>query len=118
MRKRIIVLILVVIFAFTVCVGASASMKGQYIYPSLSFSGTTAICGAEVCGGNINYKISVTMRLWHNGLIYKTWESSGTYRVTLSETAAAVSGETYMISVNVKINGVTKPLEAVTKVCP
>ena len=109
MWKRVLALSLVLAVMMGIAAQA-APARAPRLYPSLTFSGTTATCIASVRGDNV--------KLWKGASCLKTWTSSGTGSVSLSKTATVTSGKTYKLTVNATINGVAQPQQSITRTCP
>lgn len=76
--------------------------------PSLSFTGTTAICradvraipGAEISGTMTLYRVSGS-----NEYNVDSWDVSGTGTAYVSERTSVTKGETYRLEVSVTVSG-------------
>lgn len=118
MKNRVAALALVLIFILGISAQASGPLRQPLLYPGLTFSGTTATCKAEVYADNVSDQITVTMKLWHNGSLLKSWTKSGTMSVKMTKTATVAKGKTYKLTVDVSINGIVQPQKSITKTCP
>ena len=82
MKKRFITISLVIVLLISLCASVYAvESRTQQVFPSLSFSGTTANCSVSVYGDN---KIEVTLELKNGTKLVDSWSSSGTSYVMLS----------------------------------
>lgn len=115
MKKVALLLALVLIISLPMEVAAST--RALRVVPTLSFSGTTATCKATVTGDNTSQYIQVNMKLMYGNTTVASWSGSGYGYVYLSKTAAAVSGRTYKLVVQVTLDGVVKDPVYVTKAC-
>ncbi len=131
-RKSIAMML---VFVLIISIGASALAAGvspKYVNTSdvqatLSFSGTTANCMANITGLSGTTKISASMTLERkntNGTytLLKTWstESTNSDEFSMSKAYAVTKGYTYRLTVsgNVTRNGTTEPVSAwVENVC-
>lgn len=117
MRKKAIALGLVLVFVLGVTVQA-APMRVPRLSPSLTFSGTIAICKATVRADNASDSILVTAKLWNGTTCLRTWTESGKLLVQLEREAPVNKGKTYKLTVDATINGVKQPTQSVSKTCP
>lgn len=115
MKKVALLLALVLIVSLPLEVAAAT--RALSVNPQLSFSGTTAKCVAIVNGDNTSQYIQITMTLMYGNTTVASWSGSGYGYVYLSKTAAAVSGRTYKLVVQVTLDGVVKDPVYVTKAC-
>ena len=77
-----------------------------------------ATCKAEAYADKVSDQITVTMKLWHNGSLLKSWTKSGSMSVQMTKAATVVKGKTYKLTVDVSINGIVQPQKSITKTCP
>lgn len=121
MRKMALFLALILILSVPTTVYAAVpeeiSPFALKIMPSLNFEGDTAHCTATVIGDNMNDSISVTMKLWRGNVCYATWTASGSGYLQVNRTKTVATGLEYKLTVDVKINGSTKPTVSVTGKC-
>ena len=120
MRKKMMTLLMAFVLVIVSVIPSMAMSpeKASQITMSLSFSGTTATCAAQVKGNNASDTVSMTVKLWKGNTCLKTWTASGSGNVSLSRTAIVSHGQTYKLTVNSKINGVTQPQKSITRTCP
>lgn len=117
-KKRVFALSLVLVMLLGTVVQAAGPIKAPQANYSLSFSGTTATCMANVRGNNSADQLSVTVKLWNGNTCLKTWTASGSGNLRLSKTAAVSKGKTYKMTVDYTVNGVKQPQKSTTKTCP
>ena len=117
MLKRVLAFSMVLLLVFSITAQA-AQTRAVQVYPSLSFSGTTATCKATVIADHSGDRISVTVKLWKGAACLKTWTASGNGSVSIQKTATVTSGQTYKLTVNATINGVAQPQRSITRTCP
>ncbi|MBR3771467.1 MAG: hypothetical protein IKL07_04300 [Clostridium sp.] len=121
MRK--IALIIALIMILSVPTTAYATMSEEIspfvlrIYPHISFNGKTATCTANVYVDNPNDRVSITMKLWQGNSCIATWSTSGTGNMQFSRSKAVTVGLEYRLTVDVTINGITKPTVSVNGIC-
>lgn len=113
MKKLTIIIALLLVLAITV----NAAPRASTAYPSLSFSGTTANCGAVFTADNTDDFISITLRLDHGSTNIATWYASGHGYVSLSKTATVTKGYTYTLTATYRVNGVYQPSASVSAYC-
>jgi len=118
MEKKILSLVLVLVFAFSISAYSAGPIRAPRVTASLSFSGKTATCSGSVYADNRNDTVSVTVTLWSGNVCKGTWTKQGNYSARTSGTKAVTSGVTYTVKVNTTINGVTQPTKSVTRTCP
>ena len=98
MKKRISALVLVL--ALMASVTASARWEDTYtISPTLTFSGTTAVCGVTIIAENSSVDIDCTVKLMRGGSTIATWPLSGKGQATLNKTMGCTSGQTYTLQI-------------------
>lgn len=114
MKKRAVLLLLVLVLTMQIC-AVAVEPRSVAITPTLTFSGSTATCQATVYETTANSYLVVTMKLWADNQCLKTWTKTGVDRVLITETAPATKGETYTLTVDVMVNGITKPRYSITK---
>lgn len=85
--------------------------------PNLSFSGTTANCTGRVTTGNEDDSIVATLTLWHGNTFVYSWSGSGTDYVYLSGSCTVSKGETYTLTIDATVNGVSIPQKSISRTC-
>lgn len=120
MRKRVtasvIALLLICMMCVQVAQAAGARVTGAVL--ELTFEGENAVCVASCKGDSAGDKVEVTLTLYRADKAVASWSGSGTYSTIVSGTHKVTSGETYRLQVEYSINGVEKPIKAITKMCP
>lgn len=116
MKKCAMLLAVLLILSIPVTVNA-ASTRMLSIMPELTFDGTTANCSVAVIGNNTSEDIDVTIKLWHGTTCLETWTASGDGYVFWDDTATVTKNQTYKLTVDVTINGVSKPQVYVESKC-
>jgi len=101
-KKRIIVLVITMMFAFSVC--AFARMAD--IVPALSFNGTQAVCSVSYSSDNTTDSISVTMTLLKGNTVVNSWTTNGTGTLYFSHRAYAPKGYQYTLMIDSVVNGI------------
>ena len=115
MIKKKIAIFLTLTLLLISTMGSRAEAANQVV-PTLTFSGTTAVCRGTVTAPGKN--ISITMKLMYGSTIIDSWPGSGTSFLSLSKNhAGCVSGRTYILKVSGTIDGVAFPEVSVSKVC-
>ena len=117
MKKRVFAFLLVLVMVLAIP-AYGAQPRALQIYPSLSFSGETAICGVRVIGNNTTDEISAVIELWNGNRKLESWSVDGTYYINFSDNASVTQGESYVLKVYVTINDVSKPVVSTSGVCP
>lgn len=87
------------------------------ILPAISFDGTTANCRVSVSADRSTDQISAVIQLWNGSTRIARWTDSGTGYLLFSNSATVSKGKTYELTVDVKINGVSKPQVSIEGTC-
>ena len=116
MKKRIIPLILLLAMLLSLSAYA-ASPRVMTILPAISFDGTTANCRVSVSADRSTDQISAVIQLWNGSTRIARWTDSGTGYLLFSNSATVSKGKTYELTVDVKINGVSKPQVSIEGTC-
>lgn len=103
MRKRIIAVALVLVFALSMTAYALEPRGTPYL-PSLTFDGTTALCSIKIIRANAD--IDVTLTLYRGLSIIDSWSESGTNSVIISGQCEVKEGLEYRLEVTGTIDGV------------
>ena len=114
MKKRIIPLVLLLAMLLSLPAYA-ASPRVMTILPAISFDGTTANCRVSVSADRSTDQISAVIQLWNGSTRIARWSDSGTGYLLNSATVS--KGKTYELTVDVKINGVSKPQVSIEGTC-
>ena len=85
--------------------------------PAISFDGTTANCRVSVSADRSTDQISAVIQLWNGSTRIARWTDSGTGYLLFSNSATVSKGKTYELTVDVKINGVSKPQVSIEGTC-
>ena len=97
MVKRMILVSLCILLLGAIPAHA-AETRAIPVTPTLTFDGTTALCGVTVSSYGKN--ISVTLELWNGNTLVDAWSRSGTSVVTISERSIVTKGNTYTLKVS------------------
>ena len=84
---------------------------------AISFDGTTANCRVSVSADRSTDQISAVIQLWNGSTRIARWTDSGTGYLLFSNSATVSKGKTYELTVDVKINGVSKPQVSIEGTC-
>jgi len=95
----------------------AADMRSVVVRPTLSFSGTTAVCTAICQGSNSKDAISATLTLYQGTTQIDSWSTSGTGRISFNKECKVEYGKTYRLELSCSINGTTQPSVSATKTC-
>ena len=114
MKKPALLVALVLLLSVPATANSS---RISSVMPSLSFSGTTANCECWIIEDSQYSYIVVTMKLMSGNTCLKTWSKAGAGSVTMSETTTVTKGQTYTLTVDVMVNGTSRPQYSVTKTC-
>ena len=101
----------------TVTSAYAASPRVMTILPAISFDGTTANCRVSVSADRSTDQISAVIQLWNGSTRIARWTDSGTGYLLFSNSATVSKGKTYELTVDVKINGVSKPQVSIEGTC-
>ena len=118
--RRLIAVMSVLVMVFVTCVPVKAASESvAFVFPGLSFSGTTATCSLEVYAEHATDTIVATVKLKHGNSVVKQWTNlTDAGMLDFSDTAGVSHGETYTLQVTLTINGLPYPVADVTRVCP
>lgn len=116
MKKVALLLAIVIILATPLSVQA-ANQRIIGIMPELTFNGTTANCSVRVIGNNTSEHIEVAMKLWRGPLIIDMWTADGYGYVFLGDTSTVSKNQTYTLTADVKIDGVSQPRVSCSDTC-
>ena len=118
MKKRIIPLVLLLAMLLSLPAYA-VSPRVMTILPAISFDGTTANCrvSVSVSADRSTDQISAVIQLWNGSTRIARWTDSGTGYLLFSNSATVSKGKTYELTVDVKINGVSKPQVSIEGTC-
>lgn len=116
MKKRIIPLVLLLAMLLSLPAYA-VSPRVMTILPAISFNGTTANCRVSVSADRSTDQISAVIQLWNGSTRIARWTDSGTGYLLFSNSATVSKGKTYELTVDVKINGVSKPQVSIEGTC-
>ena len=114
MKKSALLLAIIILITMPLSVQA-ASTWAITIRPGLSFSGSEVTCTATIVANTTSEHIDATIKLWENGKCIKTWTSSGDGYIFFSERASAVKGNTYKVTVDASVAGVSRPTVSFSK---
>ena len=78
---------------------------------------TTANCRVSVSADRSTDQISAVIQLWNGSTRIARWTDSGTGYLLFSNSATVSKGKTYELTVDVKINGVSKPQVSIEGTC-
>jgi uncharacterized membrane-anchored protein len=84
---------------------------------SLTFDGTTAICGATCIGKTSTDYIKATLTLYQGNTYIDSWSDEGRYVIGVSGQHGVTRGKSYTLKLNYTINGIAQPEQSVTKKC-
>ena len=118
--RRFIAVMSVLAIVFVMCFPVmAANESGAFVFPGLSFSGTTATCSLEVYAEHSTDTIVATVKLKHGNSVVKQWTNlTDVDMLDFSDTVGVSHGETYTLQVTLTINGSPYPVADVTRVCP
>ena len=114
MRKGAILLVMALLLTMIVPAYA-AQTRTVRVTPSISFSGSTATCKANIRGEKATDVITATVTLWRDGSYVRSWNATAMGALSFTGTAAAVSGSSYRLVVAYSINGETKPSHSISR---
>ena len=114
MRKGAILLVMALLLTMIVPAYA-AQTRTVRVTPSISFSGSTATCKANIRGEKATDVITATVTLWRDGSYVRSWNATAIGTLSFTGTAAAVLGSSYRLVVAYSINGQTKPSHSITR---
>ncbi len=117
MKRRIICVVLVFVLVFTVFAYADSNEeKGVKASSKLTFSNGNAICKTEITYAG--QTIQATMKLYKGSTLIGTWSGQNVGKLTLTGSRAAISGQTYTLTITASVNGSPISVPSITKTAP
>lgn len=117
MKKIAFLLAVVLVAVMPLSVLAETYRIAENYDVNLTFSGTTANCRASVEANEPSYYLVVTMKLYHGNQLLKQWSQSSNGSVYLQKTHTVTKGQTYKLTMELMVNGTSRPSRSVTKTC-
>ena len=103
MKKRVVAMVLVLLFALSMTAYAAESRASGYT-PNLTFDGTTANC--KVLISEPGAEIEVTLTLYRTLSRIGSWSASGTSYVVINEECEVKNGLEYRLVATGTIDGI------------
>ena len=105
MKKRVIPIVLLMMFVLSITANAADSnnLRLSKITPSLYFEGTTAYCEVSIISASKD--INATMSLWNGNTLVKSWSGEETGVLYLSGNCSVSQGVNYTLKVDGTIGG-------------
>ena len=116
MKRRIIAVALFIIVMSCLSIPTYAAVQGAIIHNDLTFSGTTAICWADVAQAGKD--ISATLELWYGNNCLDSWSATGKGYVSLGGSCSVTSGLEYTQVLSGTIGGVSFGPLSTQGTCP
>ena len=117
MYKRALGLLVVLVLVLGIAAQA-AEMRAPTMRVSLTFSGTTANCSAQVQTDKTTDTVSGVLTLVNGPRVIATWPVRGSGIVKVNKTASVESGKTYVLTLTYTINGVQQQNVGKSATCP
>lgn len=117
MYKRALGLLVVLVLVLGIAAQA-AEMRAPTTRVSLTFSGTTANCSAQVQTDKTTDTVSGFLTLVNGPRVIATWPVRGNGIVKVNKTASVESGKTYVLTLTYSINGGEQKTAGTSKTCP
>ena len=114
--KRLFTLILTLCIVLGTVTAAFASIEQSRATCELDFDGGHAQCMASIRDDGAY--LDLTMKLYRNGRVVRTWNATGNDIVRIADSYPAVSGSTYQLTFTCYVNGFQVSIPSITKVCP
>lgn len=96
----------------------AAEPRALSIAPGLGFFGTTAYCEVTILCDYATDEIEATMKLWEGNYCIATWHASDEGTLSMQKTKSnCTEGQEYTVTVDVVINGVSKPRVHIKRTC-
>lgn len=118
MKTKVLSLVLLFAVVLSVPVFAAGPERMPRVQANISFSGTSATCTASARADNARDSVVLVAKLWHGNTCLSVWTATGTQSAQLQKTKSVTRGETYKLTLDVTINGVSQPTRTVTRTCP
>lgn len=116
--KKVFVVLVTILFLLIPISTYAATPRIVNIWPSLTFSGTTAKCSLTVTADSTDDEILVIVKLWQGNTCVASWTDTGEGYLYFNETKKVTSGKSYKMTVDVTINNVSRPTVTDTGTCP
>ena len=117
MKKVAFLLALILVVSMPLSTLAATPRQDANYAVSLTFSGTTANCKAEVVTANESYYCVITMKLFCGNQLVKQWSQSQNGSFEMQRTCTVTKGQTYKLTMELMVNGTSRPSRSVTKTC-
>lgn len=108
MKKCALIMAIIIVLSIPITANA-ASPRMLSIMPAITFDGTTANCSVTIVGDQLTDDLTATIKLWRGTTCLETWTASGEGYIFWDDTATVTKNKTYKLTVDVTVNGVTKP---------
>lgn len=107
--RKIALLMAVILLVSIPTTAYAATPRFLNIMPELTFDGTTANCSVAVVASTTDDNLTATIKLWEGSTCLKSWTVSGEGYIFWEDTVTVTKNSTYKLTVDVTINGVSKP---------
>lgn len=115
MKKTIALVTVVILLISALPLSAFAvTPRAPSIYPTLTFSGTTATCGLIVTAEDTD-RITATVTLCRGSSVVATWTPSAVGSMAFYDYATVSRNATYTLTAQVYINGVAQAPASTTR---
>lgn len=117
MYKRALGLFVALVLVLGIAAQA-AEMRAPTTRVSLTFSGTTANCSAQVQTDQTTDTVSGFLTLTNGPRVIATWPVRGSGLVSVNKTASVERGKTYVLTLTYSVNGGDQKTVGTSKTCP
>ena len=117
MKRKYTAIILAILIVASIPITAyAATPRSLSIQPALQFKEMTATCSVTIAAEQTD-SIKAVITLWKGSKSIATWDASGTYCIFFKNSATVTSKGEYTLTVDVEINGESKPQVSITATC-
>lgn len=115
MKKTLALTIVIIMLTSMIPLAtAAATSRTPFIYPTLTFSGTTATCGLAVSAEKTD-RITATVTLYNGSSVIARWMPSAVGSLAFVDTATVSKNATYTLTAQVYINSVAQVPASTTR---
>jgi len=117
MKKKVIAFL--VLFALVLTVpGYAVQPRTPFHDADITFEGNQACCEVRIMGTSLTEDISATIKLWEKSQCIQTWHENDVGYLEFHGRKTVTPKETYKLTVNYTINGISQPQLSASNTCP
>ena len=108
MKKIALVLAALLVLSLPLSIQA-AEPRMISVFPHIDVNDTTVTYSVNAAGNNMSEYLEATIKLYRNNIWIGTWTVEGYGYIHFTKDTAAVTGSTYQMAVDLKVDGVAIP---------